>query len=60
MCLAKTDWERIHFTKQGYLVVHETIDTYHKHSSELQRMITTKYAVFRTTFETINKDFETV
>jgi len=58
MCLAKTDWERIHFIKHGYLVVYETINTYHKHSSELQRIIATKYAAFRTSFESINKDLK--
>src|SRR5215213_11465084 len=36
MCLAETDWERIHFIKQGYLVIYETINTYRNHSSELR------------------------
>src|SRR5215218_8577536 len=58
MCLAETDWERIHFIKQGYLVIYETINTYHKHSSELRNTIATKYSGFIKTFDAINKDLK--
>lgn len=58
MCLVETDWERIHFIKQGYLIIYETINTYHKYSSELRNTIATKYTGFITIFNTINKDLK--
>lgn len=58
MCLVETDWERIHFIKQGYLVIYETINTYHKYSSELRKIISTKYCGFTKNFDIINKDLK--
>src|SRR4051812_47576550 len=51
ICLVETDWERIHFIKQGYLVIYKTINTYHKHSSVLRNTIATRYAAFVVTFD---------
>ena len=58
LCLAKTAWEKIYFIKQGYLVIYETINTYHKHSSELRNTIETKYTSLTATFDAISKDLK--
>ena len=58
MSLAETDWERIYFIKQGYLVIYETINTYHKHNSALRKIIFTKYSGLKNTFNTINTELK--
>lgn len=56
LCLAETTWERIYFVKQGYLIIYETINTYHKHNRSLQNIVSAKYPMYKTTLESINKD----
>jgi hypothetical protein len=58
LCLATSEWEKIYFTKQGYLVMYETIKTYYKYRSQLQKIIETKHASFKGTFKSINDDLK--
>ena len=56
LCLASSEWEKIYFTKQGYLIIYETIKTYYKYRSQLQKLIETKHASYIETFKSINND----
>lgn len=58
LCLVDTDWERIFYIKNGYLVIHETIVAYNKHRTELRSITNHKYKNFKENFESINIDLK--
>lgn len=57
LCLVETDWEKIFYIKNGYLIIYETIIAYNKHCPDLRNITADKYKKFKDNFESINIDF---
>lgn len=60
ICLANTDWERIFFSKHGYLIIHETIVRLRPYNSvpDIKQKIDCKYPHLKSEYESVQNRIE--
>ena len=53
--ITKTKWEIIYYSKYGFLIIYETIKTYHKYQKEFREIINEDYPSFINEYNEINE-----
>jgi hypothetical protein len=53
--ITKTKWEIIYYSKYGFLIIYETIKTYHKYQKEFREIINENYPSFINEYNEINE-----
>lgn len=56
--VSRHTWELVHFIKNGYLVIYETINTYHKYRQSLYEMILQKVPKMAISYDEVSKEIK--
>lgn len=55
---AKSDWEKVFFIKQSFLIIYETIDKYSDHNKDIKEFCETRFVELKDDYLTISNDLK--
>ena len=58
LLVSHTNWEKLFFIKQGYLIIYETIKTYGKYSQQINNLVKLKYRTLQVTYADISTNLK--